>query len=50
MYQVVYDFFAFFFADSIDISVLSALFVGFVIMLVYGIMIRPFLNIVGGER
>ena len=50
MYQAVITFFTEFFGADFDVSVLSALFVGFTVMLIYGIIVRPWLNIVGGTK
>ncbi len=50
MYAEIVKFFTFFFGDTFDTSVLNALFVGFTVMLVYGVIIRPFLNIIGGTK
>ena len=50
MYQEVVTFFTAFFGTDFDMSVLSALFVGFTVMLIYGILVRPWLNLCGGDK
>lgn len=50
MYNEIVTFFTTFFGSDFDASNLTALFVCFTIMLIYGILIRPWLNICGGDK
>ena len=50
MYQEVITFFTAFFGSDFDISSVTALFVCFTLMLIYGVLVRPWLNLFGGEK
>lgn len=50
MYQEVEKFFLAFFGENFETSVLQAFFVCFTLMLVYGIIVRPFINLINGKQ
>lgn len=48
--EAALDFFATFFNADFDVSILDAFCICFTLMLVYGILIRPWINICGGTK
>ena len=50
MYQEVIKFFEAFFDKSFDSSALIPFFVGFTLTIIYGILVRPWLNLIGGTK
>lgn len=50
MYEEVVKFFEAFLGAEFDFSVLGAFFLGFTLMMVYGFIIRPFINMFFGEK